>query len=90
MFDGITEREVRQLFSDYGNATFPSTEEAKVELRQLRSLVQMQESIDRILAGLAPLRSGPQRDAMTQDVRAKRAQLNELLKTMAKDAKTPA
>lgn len=88
-FEGITEREVRQLFSDYGNATFPSMEEAKVELRQLRSLVQMQESIERILDGMAPLRSGPQRDAMTQEVRAKRVQLNELLKTLAKDAKTP-
>lgn len=88
-FEGITEREVRQLFSDYGNATFPSMEEAKVELRQLRSLVQMQESIDRILDGMAPLRSGPQRDAMTQEVRAKRVQLNELLKTLAKDARTP-
>ena len=88
-FDGITEREVRRLFADYGNASFPSQEEAKVELRQLRSLVQMQESIDRISEGLAPLRSGPQRDAMTQQVREKRVRLNELLKTLAKDAKSP-
>lgn len=84
-----TEREVRRLFSNYGNATFPSKDAVKTELRQLRSLVQMQESIDRLSEGLPALKSGPQRDKATQAVREKRQQLNELLRRAASNAKTP-
>lgn len=88
-FPDLTERQVRVLFSEYGKATFPSKDEVKVELRRLRSLVQLQESITRLESGQPALKSGPQRDKDTQDIREKRARLNELLKTLAKSAKTP-
>jgi diguanylate cyclase (GGDEF)-like protein len=82
----LTERDVRRLFSDYGKAKFPSKEADKVELRQIRALVQLQESIDRLESGLSALKSGPQRDKATQAVREKRARLNELLKQAAANA----
>lgn len=88
-FPDLTERQVRVLFSEYGKATFPSKDEVKVELRRLRSLVQLQESITRLEAGQKALKSGPQRDKDTQEIREKRARLNELLKTLAPTAKTP-
>lgn len=88
-FPDLTERDVRVLFSEYGKATFPSKDEVKVELRRLRSLVQLQESITRLEAGQKALKSGPQRDKDTQEIREKRARLNELLKTLAPTAKTP-
>ena len=78
--DTLTEREVRRRFSEYGKATFPSKAEDKRRLRELRALVQLQESIDRLEDGLAPLKSGPQRDRATAEVREKRRQLNDLLK----------
>lgn len=84
-----SEREVRRLFSDYGKATFPSKDAVKAELRQLRALVQMQESIDRLNEGLPALKSGPQRDKATQAIREKRQQLNELLRRASSNAKTP-
>lgn len=88
-FPDLTERQVRVLFSEYGKATFPSKDEVKVELRRLRSLVQLQESITRLESGQPALKSGPQRDKDTQEIREKRSRLNELLKTLAKSAKTP-
>jgi uncharacterized protein YukE len=82
--DGITERDVRRLFTEYGQAAFPSREADRVELRELRALVQLQESIDRLAEGLDPLRSGPQRDKDTQAIREKRMLLNDMLKARAR------
>lgn len=83
---GLTERDVRRLFSDYGKAVFPSKEADKVELRKIRAMVRLQESIDRMREGLAPLRTGPQRDRMAQEVRALQRQLNDLLKQAEREA----
>ena len=47
---------------------------------QLRTLVRLQESIDREREGLAALKTGQQRDKATQAIREKQAQLNDLLK----------
>ena len=88
-FPDINERQVRNLFSEYGKATFPSRDTVKVEMRQLRSLVQLQESITRLESGQPALKSGPQRDKDTQAIREKRARLNELLKSLSAKARTP-
>lgn len=86
----LTERKVRQLFSEYGKAKFPSKDADKKELREIRALVQLQESIDRAEAGLKPLKSGLQRDKATAEIMAKRARLNELLRQQeVKAAPTP-
>lgn len=80
-YPDITERDVRRTFSDYGKAKFPSKDAVKVEERELRNLVRLQESIDRIQKdALDPLKTGLQRDKATQLVREKQKQLNELLK----------
>lgn len=76
----LTERDVRRLFSDYGNVKFPSQDEDKRVLRELRVLVQLQESIDRMTEGLQAMKSGPQRDKATKEIREKRRRLNDLLK----------
>jgi len=78
----ITERDVRRLFVEYGKVTFPNPDAVKKEVRELRELVRLQESIDRIEEGLPALKNGPQRDKATADVREKRARLAELLKVM--------
>jgi hypothetical protein len=80
----MTERDVRRLFSEYGKAYFPSKDADKTALRELRALVQMQESIDRLEEGLPKLKNGLQRDKATAAVIAKRAELNELLKAQSK------
>ncbi|MGH8030447.1 MAG: hypothetical protein ACREO3_10995, partial [Arenimonas sp.] len=80
----ITERDVRRLFSEYGKVQFPSQAVDRVALRELRALVQLQESIDRLQAGLDALKSGPQRDKATQAVREKRKALDALLRQQEK------
>jgi len=79
-YGDLTERDVRRAFSEYGKAKFPSKEADKMELRELRTLVRLQESIDRETEGLSALRTGLQRDKATQAIREKQRQLNELLK----------
>lgn len=87
VYPEITEREVRVKFSEYGKAVFPNKDLDRVLLRELRAMVQMQESITRLEEGKAPLRSGMQRDKPTLLVREKRAKLNDMLKAaQAKDA----
>jgi GGDEF domain-containing protein len=83
----ITEREVRVLFSEYGKAKFPTKDADKKEARQIRALVQMQESIDRLATGLPALKSGVQRDEQSLLVRQKRKQLNAILKKL--ESKVP-
>lgn len=80
-YPGATERDVRRAFSDYGKTKFPSQEAVAKELRELRALTRLQESIDRLKEGQDALKTGPQRDKATQEIREKQKQLNELLKT---------
>lgn len=80
-YPGATERDVRRAFSDYGKTKFPSQEAVAKELRELRTLTRLQESIDRLKEGQDALKTGPQRDKATQEIRAKQKQLDELLKT---------
>lgn len=79
-FPDLTEREMRNIYSKYGQAKFPSREATKVEMAELRNLTRLQESINRLQENLDPLKTGLQRDKATQAIREKTAQLNELLK----------
>jgi len=80
IFPDATERDVRRAFSEYGKAKFPSKEADRVALAELRTLTRLQESIDRLTEGLPALRTGLQRNKVTQAIREKQRQLNELLK----------
>jgi hypothetical protein len=66
------------LFSEYGQATFPSQAADLKRLRELRTLVRVQESIDRLREDKAPKRTGLQRDKDTQEIREKNRVLTVL------------
>lgn len=80
IFKGITERDVRRAYSDYGKVKFPNQEAVAKEMAEVRNLTRLQESIDRLNEGLDAMKTGPQRDKATQIIREKQKQLNELLK----------
>jgi hypothetical protein len=82
-YPAATERDVRRALVDYGKAKFPNREAVATELRELGTLVRLQESIDRETEGLDSLHTGLQRDKATQAIRDKQKQLNELLKKRA-------
>jgi hypothetical protein len=81
-FPDLTERDVRRSFSQYGKATFPSKQADRVELREIKNLVRLQESIDRLAdrPPQAPLRTGQQRDKPTKKIRDKQRHLNALMR----------
>ncbi len=79
-YPDATERDVRRAYSEYGKVKFPNKDAVKTELRELRTLTRLQESIDRETEGLASLRTGLQRDKASQAIREKQTRLNELLK----------
>lgn len=80
-YPGLTERDVRRAFSEYGKVKLPNPAADKKELRELRVLSRLQESIDRIQKdALDPLKTGQQRDKASILVRDKMKQLSELLK----------
>ncbi len=79
-FPGLTERDIRRAFTEYGEAKFPSEQADKVILRELRVLVRLQESIDRLTERLSPLRTGLQRDKPTKKIRDKQRELNARMK----------
>lgn len=81
LYEGLTERDVRRAFSEYGKVKLPSQEATAKELAELRNLTRLQESIDRLTEGRDAMKTGLQRDKATQAVREKQKQLNELLKT---------
>lgn len=84
-YPDATERDVRRAYSDYGKVSFPNREAVATEMRELRVLTRLQESIDRETEGLSALHTGLQRDKATQSIREKQKTLNELLKKRSGD-----
>jgi N12 class adenine-specific DNA methylase len=79
-FVKITEREVRDIISDYGKTVEMSKDESDVRLRELRRQARLISAIEDAKSGQRPLRSGLQRDASTQRVRELTRELNEALR----------
>lgn len=87
--DGITEREVRDAFSGYGEVKFPSKEADLVKLREYRRIGQLVSGIEDAQRGEAPKKSGQQRDKPTQDVREKMKELQATMERMGIETTTP-
>jgi len=83
----ITERDVRRAFVEYGKAKYPSQEEVARDLREMRTLVRLQESIDRLAEDKLPKRTGMQRDEATAAIRERQKLLNNMRKEF--DARNP-
>jgi len=79
-FENLTEEDVRYAFSQYGQTILPSKLADKIVLAELRNLVRIQLSIDRLYAGLPAKKTGLQRAKATKDIRDLEAVLNALMK----------
>jgi hypothetical protein len=89
VWEGTTERDVRRAFSEYGKVKHPSKDADKKALAELRVLVRLQESIDRLTDGLPPRKTGQQRDKATQKIREKQKALNYLMKRYERNNPVP-
>jgi hypothetical protein len=76
----VTERQVRDRFSGYGNPLFPSGGDIAKKVRELRTLAQYASKIEDAQRKIAPLRAGKQREAATDAIRAAQKELYRLMK----------
>lgn len=74
-FPKITQREVNDAFSEYGQRKYPSQEADKMKLAEYRRLGQLTSAIEDARRGQRPQKTGLQRGKPTQDVREMERQL---------------
>ncbi|MBU6231334.1 hypothetical protein KGP36_01595 [Patescibacteria group bacterium] len=76
---GITEREVRDIFTQYGKQRKPSQAEDLKLTREIRSLALLTNKKEDLEKGILPPRTGLQRDNSTPRVRELRKTVDRLL-----------
>lgn len=85
----ITTRELRDLFSGYGEVRYPSKEADLVKLRELRRLGQLASAIEDAQRKIAPKKSGGQRDDPTQAIRDKMKELQAAMREAGIETTSP-
>lgn len=78
-FPGLTVREVRDMFSDYGKVRFPSKDADLKALRDYRRQAQLVSALEDAESGLSPKRTGPQRDKPSARVLELQKQVQEAM-----------
>jgi hypothetical protein len=79
-YPGITERHVMDALSQYGKTSTPSKDLDKTKLREFRNLARLTSQFEDAQKGLAPLKTGPQRDKATAKVRQLQQQVNAAMR----------
>lgn len=82
----LTERDVAEAVSGYGVTSKLSKDEINVALREAKRQLRLILALEDAQAGKVPLRSGFQRDAMTDEVRSLRRQVREAMRESGLDA----
>ena len=85
----MTEKQIRDTFSDYGKVIPLTKDEIKRALSELRREAQLTSSIERAMNGLYPLKTGRQRFPPTSEARQMLKTLNNLLKEKGLSAVDP-
>lgn len=80
VFEGITPRNIRDIYSRYGKVTLLSQDEIDVRMRELTAQAQKVSAIEDVLNKLVPLKTGLQRDEQSQEVRELTKTLHRLMK----------
>ena len=77
LVEGVTKREVRDAISGYGKTTKPNPEAVATKLRELKAQSRLISALEDAEKGQPPLRSGFQRDAVSDEVRSLQKQVQE-------------
>lgn len=88
-FPDVTERQVRDLFTDYGKVTYPSKAEDATRLREFRRIGQLVSAIEDAQRKVAPKRTGMQRDEPTQAIREKMKELQAAMRDAGIETTSP-
>lgn len=85
----ITLVEARDLRTGYGKRTFPSDDPVDVQLRDLNRQSQLVSSLERAEKKLAPMKSGPQRDKASAEVRDLQKKVNDAMARNGIEVRSP-
>ena len=78
--DGIDERQVRDAITDYGKTSKLSKADIDVKIRSLKRIGKLISAWEDARSKKRPLRSGRERDALSQKERLLKKQINEAMK----------
>lgn len=82
----VTERQVRDAITDYGKTSNLNSEEIATKIRELKRVGKLISGLEDVRKKLRPLRSGLQRDALTDKERVMQRELKEAMKDLPEDA----
>lgn len=82
---GISTREVRDAITKYGETRSLSKEEIDVKVRELKRIGRLVSSLEDVQNKLRPLRSGVQRDKLTDQERRMQREIKEAMKDLPVD-----
>jgi hypothetical protein len=83
----FSQRFIQDAISQYGKVTYPNPEQDAKTLRDLRQQMMKLSAIEDVLNELAPLKTGPQRDEPSAEVRELTKRLHQLMKEMGINAR---
>lgn len=81
----ITDREIRDAITGYGETVNPNQEEIEVKIRKMIRIGRIISQMEDIKNQIRPLRSGKQRDKLEADERALNKELKLALKSLPTD-----
>jgi len=88
--DKFDERDVRDVLSGYGDVKKPSADELDKEIREQNVKMRLASSKEDVIIGNAPLKSGFQRDAPTQEIRELQREVQRIMKDKGiQDGRSP-
>ena len=88
--DKFDERAVRDVLSGYGETTKPSSEQLEKDIRDQNVKMRLASSKEDVIIGQAPLKSGFQREAPTQEIRELQREVQRIMKDKGiQDGRSP-
>jgi len=88
VLEGVTKREVRDAISGYGKTSKLSKNEIKVALRETKRQLRLISALEDAVRGETPLKSGMERDAVSDEVRNLRNKVKQAMKESGIDSKS--
>lgn len=80
VFEGVTERDIRDMLSGYGEQKVPTKNEIEAGLREIKSQGKLLSSLEDLEAGKIPFKSIFQRSKPSERVAELRKQVQQLMK----------
>lgn len=89
IYPDITTSQVHQALSQYGKTQIPSQEADKKLAREFKTLSRLERQLEDAINKLAPLKTGPQRDKATANVRELQKKVKDAMQKAGIETRSP-